>query len=651
VDDKSIFPPLEPAWKEFRKKISQDPEEKPRHRGRMEPALFLLGLAVELNRTGRPGIPPGDAVALCRDFLEQGILSESGIEKTVEPDKLFQSAAGMFGDRMFESEGALAFLALHRWLWRRMEVAETSGGVSPKKDLGSYMTPVEIADILLDSIMTLGESGIQRSAAESDGRPVLLDPAVGNGIFLLRAAGAPPGFLGCSARDAVSRLYGVDIDPDAVLVSRISLYIQAGERPGLASVLRGNIVLADFLLDEPFPGTRFDYIIGNPPFLDGRRLSRSELQYFRERFRTAAGKINTAVLFLEQSLKKGGVISLLLPEPVLKNSRYASVRELLLKSAVVSDISLFGFGRFRGAGVSTVGITCRPNAGKTSDRSSILVRTFHGTREKEKHRVRQKHFEFFDESPFLVGAGETEISLLRAIESRCGRLGDLCRIRDGISTGFSPFPDLLLGERQGDSFVSRSGDRKPFDQTIHVPVIDGSEFDRYSTVRWKGRHIRYDKSLEKEPAPPRGRSFNCQLRERWIFETTPRILTRQTSDRIRATIIKKPYFTRNSIHNILPANLYAPLTIEYILGILNSAPLNYYYRLRFQETGAMMPQVHIAHLKKLPIPVKGISGKDIKKVTDLVRACLSGGDFRAHDRIDRLAARLMGVPEGWGRKQ
>lgn len=740
---KSIFRPLGSIRDDFRDELAAGSGRKPRHRsspadstfeGPADSALFLLGLASELTRSGEAGIPSGEASSLCADFLDGGILSGRDIEISTGRNKLFGLAASWFRDQRFELDLSTVFHALHDFLKQDRHVADPRKAASSRKKHGSYMTPPQIAGILLESAAELmisgplpGDAGSERdSAAFGSGSapnvsgtgfdgagpergdpesfdtapapgasgsrsgagpepgsepgpepgPTLLDPAVGNGVFLLRAAGGSPGILGGSSRDAIARLYGADIDPDAVLATRILLYLQAraDEKRGLAATLRRNIILADFLRHAPFQGAGFDYIVGNPPYLDGRRLSPADRRFFRERFLTAAGKINTAALFLEESLKRGNVVSLLLPEPILKNSRYTPVREFLLESARISSICLFGFGRFAGAGVSAIGVTCGPPrlevAGGSSirsprmevaggasivppqmespARSSILVRRFHENREVGSHRVSQAFFQQFEESPILVGANDMEISLLRTIESRCGRLGDVCTIRDGISTGFSPFPDLLLGERKGECFVSGDGGKMSFDESIHVPVIDGGEFDRYSPVKWKGRYIRYEKKLEKEPVPPPGRSFNCQLRDRRIFETAPRIISRQTSGFIRATIIKEPLFTRNSIHNILPKRNIPDLTLEFILGVLNSAPLNYYYRLRFQETGALMPQVHIAHLKKLPIPVKGLSGEISGRVTMLVRRYMSGGDRRLQGAIDRIVARLMGVPEGWG---
>lgn len=193
--------------------------------------------------------------------------------------------------------------------------------------------------------------------------------------------------------------------------------------------------------------------------------------------------------------------------------------------------------------------------------------------------------------------------MIKKIILDCIKLEDIYNVKDGISTGFKPFPELLLGYKIKDTFTSLNGKSEKFNPNIHKKVIDGGEFNKFTAIYWKGRYIKYEKSIEQNPKPLIGRPFNCQLREKDIFESCPKILSRQTSDKLIMTIDDNRYYTRNSIHNIYPKYNQKGLEIKYILSLLNSKLMNFVYIMTTQETGKVHPQVHISDIKKLPIKI------------------------------------------------
>lgn len=340
-------------------------------------------------------------------------------------------------------------------------------------------------------------------------------------------------------------------------------------------------------------------ILTNPPYIDGRNLNNQLIKFISQKYQSGQGKINTFSLFLEKVtllLNSNGLNGIILPIPLIKNERYWAIRKFILENSQIVNITIPTDKVFEEAVVESVILINRKGYRNKQTRINEI------TTKKEIIRTKIDSTNWYVPPAYYWFISPSKsIDLLTKIENENLPLSFYCEIKDGISTGFKPTPERILGHKDGDLFVSLNGERMHFNSAYHKPIIDGGEFQRFTGIQWKGRYIWYDKKHEKNPPPPKGKSFNCQLREQWIFETTPRIIYRQTSDRLISTIILENYYTRNSIHNVIIKNP-KEISLFFILGVLNSNLLNWIYRTKSQETGKVHPQVHIKHTSTLPIP-------------------------------------------------
>ncbi len=165
--------------------------------------------------------------------------------------------------------------------------AETKGNA--RKTTGSYYTPDSLVQVLLDSAL---EPVVKETIARNPAGPVeallqltVVDPACGSGHFLLAAArrlavhvarlqanGTPSAAEYRSAlRQVVSRcLFGVDLNPMAVELCRVSLWMEAME-PGRplsfldSHIQRGNALLGTTpeLMAKGIPDAAFEPIEGD----------------------------------------------------------------------------------------------------------------------------------------------------------------------------------------------------------------------------------------------------------------------------------------------------------------------------------------------------------------------------------------------------
>jgi SAM-dependent methyltransferase len=430
----------------------------------------------------------------------------------------------------------------------------------------------------------------------------VVDPACGAGVFLLEAferayrrrleGGATPLQ---AARSALSHeITGVDIDPQALAVTEFSLRLLALRLAGLERDVPIDLRLQSALDALADLDGNCECIVGNPPFVEGRGLKTSELAQLRRTFKCAeSGKVNLFAVFVERALsllKDGGVMALVLPSTFQRNTRYRPLRQLLLQHTLESikplDPTTFG-----SRVVETVVLRVRKKPPLKDSRVQLCD-----------GQTLQSRLPM---GPVLRFCDHLPRALRRQIElmERHGvPLSDCFEVRDGISTGFQPFPQKLLGRREGSRFVAADGSSRPFNPAVHKRIIDGCEFHAFTPIQWAGRYIDYDKRHEHTPPHP-GRPFNCQLRDLSIYDRAEKIVTRQTAKGIIGTVDRDRFLVRNSVHvTFAKPNLpLGELSLNGLCACLNSSFYTDYLLAMTGENGDVFPQVHVSDIRCLPI--------------------------------------------------
>ncbi|MDP8224622.1 MAG: TaqI-like C-terminal specificity domain-containing protein [Candidatus Lernaella stagnicola] len=299
-----------------------------------------------------------------------------------------------------------------------------------RKAGGVYYTPKYIVDYIVEH--TVGKQIEGKSPAQlagGRGKPTfrVLDMACGSGSFLLGAyrylmdyalkwyiEHKPESHKKAVFQDArdgqwlltieekkrllTTHIFGVDIDAQAVEVTKLSLLLKALEGENDASLSRqmeliesralpnladnikcGNSLIGpdyftgDLLPDpddikrvNPFDWTvgfpeamkagGFDCVIGNPPYVllqDEFRIE-SDNQYFKLRYSVASYKLDTYHLFIEKGcnlLKPGGAFGMITPSNFMTNNFLSPLREFLIRNVRVNHILVIDGGVFQNVSV------------------------------------------------------------------------------------------------------------------------------------------------------------------------------------------------------------------------------------------------------------------------------------------------------------
>ncbi|MGB3615753.1 MAG: N-6 DNA methylase [Elainellaceae cyanobacterium] len=248
------------------------------------------------------------------------------------------------------------------------ELATSALAPHIRKRQGSYYTPAAIAQFMVEA--TLGAACRDCATA-----PTVLDPACGGGVFLVTAYRYLAQYYRPSCPDdgmpLLAGLFGVDVDPNAVAVTRLALglaMIEAVLRSDLAgrsssgetleelrdinfaslsqTIRCGNTLVrssdppnaiapSDHLAPYPLPQTQFDVVLGNPPYLDSEAMTRHLPHwrtYCRAQYQTARGNWDLFCVFIERALdlcRDGGWHSFVVPNKLTSAAYAAEARSLL----------------------------------------------------------------------------------------------------------------------------------------------------------------------------------------------------------------------------------------------------------------------------------------------------------------------------------
>jgi type I restriction-modification system DNA methylase subunit len=544
-----------------------------------------------------------------------------------------------------------------------------------RKAGGVYYTPTYIVDyIVQNTVGKLLEGKTPKEAAKLK----ILDPACGSGTFPLGAyqylldwhlkwytendlekslTGRNPviyqsrdGYQLTTAKKKeilLNNIFGVDIDAQAVEVTKLSLLLkvlegESQETIGSQLLLLQERVLPDlgrnikcgnsligpdyydghqltmgFADDEEryrvnafdwkgaFPQVfiqgGFDVVIGNPPYISVESTVKDVTHYYLSTYKTAFGRANTFALFLEKSfalLKGEGRCGYIVSNRLLSNAQLSGLRKFILDNSTIEKILTFKKAVF-GAAVDTTVITFRKGYSSESHSIEILYGiTDLENKQFETNRVSQITFQ--NNASYLFNAKQREdfSSIISKLRHSGINLEQICDVRDGIILG--DIKDLLLSDSKIDKRYEK--------------WLEGNEVARYS-IAWTGRYICYDKTLAEEEmrrklekAKRTAKSSSdfdkinqsgVRLRTRDVFQQE-KILTRQNAKRLIGVLDDgNNYFVKNSLHcSLLNDKSY---NLRYILGIINSRLLDFYFQNAIGSTGEIFSQMKIAYITKLPI--------------------------------------------------
>ncbi|MFZ3077999.1 MAG: TaqI-like C-terminal specificity domain-containing protein [Candidatus Aenigmatarchaeota archaeon] len=525
---------------------------------------------------------------------------------------------------------------------KKSGISSLKGGQAHKKEQGIYYTPTYIVDYIVKN--TIGELLKNKKADVEKLR--VLDPACGSGSFLIKAFDRIlDGYKNkhdvnqkkldmqgaySTKTDILKRnIFGVDLDSKAVEITKLNLLLKAAEAGRkLPSEIDSNIRTGNSLIDDPaadknrffkwdekFPdiiqydekgilkeGYGFDVVIGNPPYLlmQPQNTPQELLDYVKNRFAVAQYKIDLYHLFFERAislLKEGGCFGFITPNTYLMNIYINNLRKYILDNCKILQIIIIPREVFPDASVDTA-ITILQKESNKKRRMNNPVEVLEISNFIESAfktaTIPQSNFFEAENHVFNVNLAKKDIVFFKKFEhDTFTKLGNIAHPYFGIQTFDRK---KYVSETKVDS--------------SYKPVIDGQDISRYRLSN-RREFVKFTEDAIKS-----GGKQNVYENEK--------IFVRQIGKYPIATYGPAGVYSLNTVYNIFSKD--AQFNLKYILAILNSKLMAYFWKLNFSDSKELFPKIKRNYLEAIPIKI--ISKSEQQPIITLV------------DKIIALNARL-----------
>lgn len=421
-----------------------------------------------------------------------------------------------------------------------------------RKAGGVYYTPQYIVDYIIES--TLGEK-LEGMDLYSHPKLALLDPACGSGSFLVGAytfllhkyleAYTEPKRIDKALKSGLiyqvssntyrlsitvkqtillHHIYGVDIDPQAVEVTKLSLLLKLMEDENTESAdrlfkhsqvkllpdLSGNIKCGNSLVDKDFYEDKnlslfgkeemrkvntfdwkenfpkvfaeggFDVVVGNPPYVRQETLGEEFKTYAKKRFTTFAGTADLYVYFIEKSLSllhPKGIYSIIVANKWMRANYGENLRKFLKTKRIYKIIDFGDLPVFKSATTYPCILKLSNEKPKNLSVSQLKSLDFVSLKDAVKKHSYTVDLQSLDDKGWSL-SNQKESALLDKIKKAGIPLGDYVegKIYRGVLTGLNEA--FVIDEATKNRLVAED----PKSAEVIKPFLEGKDIKRYAPL-------------------------------------------------------------------------------------------------------------------------------------------------------------------------
>lgn len=200
---------------------------------------------------------------------------------------------------------------------------------------GIVFTPKYISDYISNSVIKNANINTR-----------VIDPGCGCGIFLISAIDCIQTQTNLSCTDIINNcIYGIDLDKANARRCKLILHIYTLLRGESNKNLSPHIICSDSLKikwSETFSISSFDYIIGNPPYVNTHDMSKETASFLKKTFSTTrSGVYNIFYAFIEHAIEflhPKGKLSYIVPNNFLTIKSAEELRKFITSNGYLERV-------------------------------------------------------------------------------------------------------------------------------------------------------------------------------------------------------------------------------------------------------------------------------------------------------------------------
>ena len=313
--------------------------------------------------------------------------------------------------------------------------------------------------------------------------------------------------------------------------------------------------------DWMFGVEKFDVVIGNPPY---GSIIKDNKEYFNSHYKCTEGKHEIYKYFIERGLyflKENGTNSYIVPDTWTGLGYFKKLRKLIFEKYNLISISKTLYKVFEMAMVDTNIFFIQNSKNKTNDYYLVS-----GDLINKEIRLLELNEEF------VLNIKENN-NVVRKVDSVSTTLNEFSEIWQGL---------IAYGKKnQPRSFSSENKETE-----FHRKLLYGKNVSKFF-IEWGGEYLKYGDWLHR-PRPS------------YIFDNekilVQRIRNPQLKQRLVCAFDDEKFINGTGMSNILLKKGEKDVSLKYILAIINSKLINYWFAYYFNDVNIKPEQ-----LRKIPI--------------------------------------------------
>ena len=511
-------------------------------------------------------------------------------------------------------------------------IYENTKDKEDRKALGEFYTPKSIVDYILNAV------GYEQVFRIEDKK--IIDISCGSGSFIIQIVKRlmnnflkKQNIVSLSnltienakelINNVVSNVFGIDINPIACVLCQINIQFALFE---IFEVINEK----DEIYQFPFFNIQcknaltlsengvYDIIVGNPPYLFLRDIPEEQKSIIENgRFETNKGQYDYYQIFIEigiRLLKTGGLFGYIIPDSLLALSNRAIIRKFIYDNTRIKEIYHAG-PKFDDPIVSNIILIIQKEKdARIREENDIIINL--ASSKSQTKRIPQRLIKKWNYE-FLIHLDPVDISIIEALNEIYPKIKDINQMEGfkiNISRGveLAKTGEIIFCERCKLYFPIPRKDllcpecRSPLQmedlESIITKNISGKDKSKFKPFLFSINRYKIKESKYIDMS-----KIGINYKNLDTYQN--RIIIRQLSQNnlICATYDENLSLTSQSFYNLKIHESSIPeFNHFYLLGLINSTLLSYYFIKSFGSYKKIFPRILIEKIKSLPIKIPNI---------------------------------------------